>query len=158
MTKVKLFAASAVLAAVAVVPALAADAPVYPYHRHHHHYHHAYWQLPYHISYVGLQDLQFVDDVAKICVRCLQSPYRGAKSYNIRGHVVDLATFHKALCAVEPSALKLVTFGDRQLAIAFDLDDAALQKDLGPMPRTPLEDGIRQTLEGARLSPDQTPA
>jgi nucleoside-diphosphate-sugar epimerase len=87
-----------------------------------------------------------VDDVAKICVRCLEAPYRGAKSYNLRGHVVDLATFHRALCAVEPSAAKLVTFGDRQLAIAFDLDDAALQKDLGPMPLTPLEAGIRETL------------
>jgi nucleoside-diphosphate-sugar epimerase len=105
---------------------------------------------PYHISYGGWQDLQFVDDVAKIFVRCLEAPYQGAKSYNIRGHVVDLATFHRALCAVEPAAAKLVTFGDRQLAIAFDLDDAALQRDLGPMPRTPLEEGIRQTLEDFR--------
>jgi len=105
---------------------------------------------PYHITYGGWQDLQFVDDVAKIFVRCLQQPYQGAKSYNIRGHVVDLPAFHKALCAVEPSATKLVTFGERQLAIAFDLDDAALQKDLGPMPRTPLQDGIRQTLEAFR--------
>ena len=88
--------------------------------------------------------------MAKIFVRCLQQPYQGAKSYNIRGHVVDLPTFHKALCAVEPKAAKLVTFGDRQLAIAYDLDDAALQKDLGPMPRTPLEEGIRQTLEAFR--------
>jgi nucleoside-diphosphate-sugar epimerase len=105
---------------------------------------------PYHISYGGFQDLQFVDDVAKIFVRCLEAPYQGAKSYNIRGHVVDLATFHKALCAVEPSAAKLVTFGDRQLAIAYDLDDSALQRDLGPMPRTPLQDGIRQTLDQLR--------
>jgi len=105
---------------------------------------------PYHITYGGWQDLQFVDDVAKIFVRCLQQPYQGAKSYNTRGHVVDLPTFHEALCAVEPSAAKLVTFGDRQLAIAYDLDDAALQKDLGPMPRTSLQDGIRQTLESFR--------
>lgn len=105
---------------------------------------------PYHISYGGLQDLQFVDDVAKIFVRCLERPYQGAKSYNIRGHVVDLPTFHRAFCTVEPAAKQLVTHGDRQLAIAFDLDDAALQKDLGPMPRTSLEDGIRQTLESFR--------
>ncbi len=104
----------------------------------------------YHITYGGWQDLQFVDDVAKIFVRCLQQPYQGAKSYNIRGHVVDLATFYKALCAVEPTAAKLVTFGERQLAIAYDLDDIALQKDLGPMPRTSLEDGIRHTLESFR--------
>ncbi len=105
---------------------------------------------PYHISYGGYQDLQYVDDVAKIFVRCLRQPYQGAKSYNIRGHVVNLPTFHKAFCAVEPAAAKLVTHGDRQLAIAYDLDDAALQKDLGPMPRTSLEDGIRLTLDAFR--------
>jgi nucleoside-diphosphate-sugar epimerase len=101
---------------------------------------------PYHITYGGWQDLQWVDDVAKIIVRCLEAPYQGAKSYNIRGHVVDLPTFHKALCAVEPAAAKLITHGERQLTIAYDLDDAALQRDLGPMPRTPLEDAIRTTL------------
>src|SRR6266851_3599130 len=65
----------------------------------------------YHITYGGWQDLQFVDDVAKIFVCCLEAPYQGAKSYNLRGHVVDLATFHKALCAVEPAASKLITYG-----------------------------------------------
>ncbi len=101
----------------------------------------------YHISYGGLQDLQFVDDVAKAFTRCLEAPYAGAKSYNLRGAVVDIQTFHAALCNVEASAKQLVTHGDRQLTIAYDLDDAALQRDLGPFPVTPLEDGIRQTLE-----------
>jgi nucleoside-diphosphate-sugar epimerase len=104
----------------------------------------------YHITYGGWQDLQFVDDVAKIFVRCLDAPYQGAKSYNLRGHVVDLATFHNVLCAVDPAARDLISYGDRQIAIAYDLDDAALQRDLGPMPRTPLEDGIRQTLRAFR--------
>jgi nucleoside-diphosphate-sugar epimerase len=100
----------------------------------------------YHITYGGWQDLQYVDDVAKTCVRCLEAPYHGAKSYNLRGHVVDLPTFHRALVEVEPTAAKLVTFGDKQIPIAYDLDDAALQRDLGPMPVTPLVEGIRQTL------------
>ena len=101
----------------------------------------------YHISYGGLQDLQFVDDVAKTFVRCLEAPYEGAKSYNLRGAVVDIQTFHAALCKVEPTAKQLVTHGDRQLTIAYDLDDAALQRDLGPFPKTSLEEGVRQTLE-----------
>lgn len=101
----------------------------------------------YHITYGGWQDLQWVEDVARVVVRCLEAPYQGSKSYNIRGHVVDLLTFHKALCAVDPAAAKLITHGDRQLTIAYDLDDSALQRDLGPMPRTPLEEGIRATLE-----------
>lgn len=104
----------------------------------------------YHITYGGWQDLQWVDDVARIIVRCLEAPYQGAKSYNIRGHVVDLPTFHKALVAVEPSAAERITFGERQIAIAYDLDDAALQRDLGPIAMTPLEDGIRHTLTAFR--------
>jgi nucleoside-diphosphate-sugar epimerase len=105
---------------------------------------------PYHISYGGYQDLQYVDDVAKSFVRCLEIPYRGAKSYNLRGQVVDLPTFHRALCSAEPAAERLITYGQRQIAIAYDLDDSALQRDLGPMPRTPLEMGIRATLEQFR--------
>lgn len=101
---------------------------------------------PYHISYGGWQDLQYVEDVAGTIVCCLDRPYEGAKSYNLRGDLVDIGQFHRALCSVEPAAEKLITFGERQIAIAYDLDDAALQRDLGPMPRTPLVEGIRQTL------------
>jgi nucleoside-diphosphate-sugar epimerase len=105
---------------------------------------------PYHISYGGWQDLQYVEDVARTFVRCLEAPYTGAKAYNLRGAVVDLPTFHRVLCEVEPRAAELITFGERQIAIAYDLDDAALQRDLGPMPRTPLADGVRQTLQRFR--------
>ena len=105
---------------------------------------------PYHISYGGWQDLQYVDDVAKIFVRCLEAPYQGAKSYNLRGDVVDLPAFHRALCEADPAAAELITFGDRQFAIAYDLDDSALQRDLGPMPKTPLVEGIRRTLDQFR--------
>ncbi len=105
---------------------------------------------PYHITYGGWQDLQFVDDVAKIFIRCLETPYQGAKAYNIRGEVIDLLGFHEALCAVEPLAKQLITYGEKQIPIAYDLDDRALQRDLGPMPRTPLIEGIRQTLEQFR--------
>jgi nucleoside-diphosphate-sugar epimerase len=105
---------------------------------------------PYHISYGGWQDLQYVDDVAKVFVRCLEATYQGAKSYNLRGEVVDMPTFHAALCEVDPAAARLINFGERQIAIAYDLDDAALQRDLGPMPRTPLAEGIRRALDHFR--------
>ncbi len=105
---------------------------------------------PYHISYGGRQDMQFADDVARVFLRCVEGPYEGAKSYNLRGDVVDLPAFHEALCEVEPAARRLVTYGDRQLAIAYDLDDGALQRDFGPLPRTSLVEGIRRTLEQFR--------
>ncbi|MGE3806224.1 MAG: NAD-dependent epimerase/dehydratase family protein, partial [Gemmataceae bacterium] len=100
----------------------------------------------FHINYGGWQDLQYVDDVARTFVKCLASPYQGAKSYNLRGVVADLPTFHQALVAVEPKARELITFGDKQIPIAYDLDDGALERDLGPMPKTSLEEGIRLTM------------
>lgn len=100
-----------------------------------------------HITYGGWQDLQYVDDVAQIFIRCLEGSYRGAKSYNLRGDVVDLPALHRALCEVDPAARDLITHGDAQIPIAYDLDDSVLQRDLGPMPRTPLVEGIFKTYE-----------
>lgn len=100
----------------------------------------------YHITYGGWQDMQYVEDVAETFIRCLVAPYRGAKSYNLRGDVVDMPTLHRALCEADPAAGQLITFGERQIGIAYDLDDGALQRDLGPMPRTPLVEGVRKAL------------
>jgi nucleoside-diphosphate-sugar epimerase len=105
---------------------------------------------PYHISYGGLQNLQFAEDVAGIFVRCLEVPHRGAKAYNLRGDVVDIPAFHKVLCAADPAAERLITRGDRPIDIACDLDDAGLRRDLGQVPHTPLGEGVRRTLEHFR--------
>jgi nucleoside-diphosphate-sugar epimerase len=104
----------------------------------------------YHITYGGWQDLQYVDDVAGVFERCLDAPFVGAKSYNLRGEVVDLPGFLTALCEVESAAEHLISYGVRHIPIAYNLDDHALQCDLGPMPRTPLVEGIRRTLEQFR--------
>jgi nucleoside-diphosphate-sugar epimerase len=101
---------------------------------------------PYHINFGGRSDFQYVDDVAKTFVNCLDRPYTGAKSYNLRGAVIHMKEFHAALSTVLPEASKLVTFGTTQIAIAYDLSDEGLQRDLGPMPKTALADGIRQTV------------
>ena len=101
---------------------------------------------PYHISFGGHTDFQYVGDVATTFVNCLDRPYSGAGAYNLRGAVVTLDEFRRALVRVLPEADALVTVGTTQIAIAYDLADDALQRDLGPMPRTPLDDGIRATV------------
>jgi hypothetical protein len=60
--------------------------------------------------------------------------------------VVSLEEFHRTLVNVMPEAEALVTVGTTQIAIAYDLSDDALIRDLGPMPKTTLEDGIRETV------------
>lgn len=51
---------------------------------------------------------------------------------------------------LEPEASKLITFGDRQIQIAYNLSDDNLQKDLGPLPKTPLAEGIFRTIKKFR--------
>ena len=106
---------------------------------------------PYHINFGGITDFQYVDDVAKAFTYSCTRNYKGAKSYNLRGHVVPMSTFVDTLHQVFPESKELVTHGDSQIAIAYDLDDSGIQTDLGPMPRTPLADGIRATLDGFRM-------
>lgn len=101
----------------------------------------------YHISYGGVQDFQLARDVAEIFIRCVTASYVGAKSYNLRGHVIDLWKFHQALVSVDPKAEELITYGSSQIPIAYDLNDSGIRNDIGVMPVTPLEDGIRETVQ-----------
>lgn len=100
---------------------------------------------PYQISYGGLQDLQYVGDVAATFLQALTAPFEGADAFNVRGAVVPIETFVSTLRQVVPEAASLVTHGDRQLPIAPDLDDSRLEARLGPLPRTSLSDGVRET-------------
>lgn len=97
----------------------------------------------YAISYGGLQDLQYVGDVAATFLKSLQAPFEGADSFNVRGSVVPMGDFVTTLREV--SGVDQVTFGDRQLPIAPDLDDARLEAAFGPIPRTTLRDGVAET-------------
>jgi nucleoside-diphosphate-sugar epimerase len=100
---------------------------------------------PYRISYGGLQDLQYVGDVAATFLRALTAPFEGAEAYNVRGAVVPIEDFVSTFRRVVPEAGPLVDHGDRQLPIAPDLDDARLDARFGPLPRTDLAEGIAET-------------
>lgn len=100
---------------------------------------------PYAISYGGRQDLQYVGDVASTFLRALTAPFQGAEAFNVRGTVAPIEEFVERLREVAPEAAELVRHGDRQLPIAPDLDDSRLQERLGPLPVTPLKEGIAET-------------
>jgi nucleoside-diphosphate-sugar epimerase len=108
---------------------------------------HAALGRPYHISYGGRQDLQYARDVAATFLLALERPFEGADAFNMKGTVEGIEGFVEALERAVPEARGLVTHGDRQLPIAPDLDDSRLQAAFGPLPRTPLEQGIRETYD-----------
>ena len=102
---------------------------------------------PFHINFGGHTDFQYVADVADAFIESGVREYNGAGAFNLRGEVVALAHFHEVLCEVLPAARDLVTVGTSQIAIAYDLSDDGITAALGPLPKTTLRDGIRQTVE-----------
>jgi nucleoside-diphosphate-sugar epimerase len=102
---------------------------------------------PYTIHFTGAVDLQYVRDTARIFIRCAESAPPGARVYTPRGSVVHMEEFIATLERILPRARGLIKAEGKALPIAADLDDSALERDFGSVPRTPLEAGIRETAE-----------
>jgi nucleoside-diphosphate-sugar epimerase len=101
---------------------------------------------PYTIHFTGTFDLQYVNDTAQIFIRCSEAGLMGAQVYSLRGSVVDMGDYLTALQRLQPMAAQLIRADGNRLPIAPDLDDSALVRDLGDIPRTSLESGIGETL------------
>ena len=102
---------------------------------------------PFAISYGGLQDLQYVRDVAAAFLAAVDRPFEGAEAVNVRGEVVPIEQFVATLERVIPTAKGTITHGTTPLPIAPDLDASGLARALGTLPRTPLAEGVHATYE-----------
>ena len=67
---------------------------------------------------------------------------------------------HEVVAAIEtaaPEAAGGITWADTSLPFPESLESGLLERLVGPLPRTSLADGVRQTIEhfrGVRLQPD----
>ncbi|HEX5410271.1 MAG TPA: NAD(P)-dependent oxidoreductase [Terriglobia bacterium] len=102
---------------------------------------------PYTIRFTGGFDMQYAKDTAEIFLRCAEVPIEGAKAYTLRGAVMRMDDFLATLNRLLPESRELIRAEGNSIPIAFDFDDSALKRDIGEVPRTPLEDGIRETAE-----------
>jgi len=102
---------------------------------------------PYTIRFTGSVDLQYVNDCARIFLRCAEDDLLGARVYTLRGSVVRVEDFIATLERIYPRSRGLISAEGKHLPIAPDLDDSGLLRDLGEVPRTPLERGITETAE-----------
>ncbi len=102
---------------------------------------------PYAIRFTGGFDMQYARDTAELFLRAAEATIPGAKVYTLRGAVVQMDEFLNALASVLPDSKRLIQAAGPQLPVAFDFDDSAIARDLGDPPRTPLEQGVRETAE-----------
>jgi len=102
---------------------------------------------PFRIRLTGRMDLQYVADVAESFVRCLLEPQPGAHVFNLEGTVITMADLIGTLERLRPGASRLITAEGPQVPVAYRMDGAQLRAHIPGIKQTPLEDGIRQTLD-----------
>ena len=101
---------------------------------------------PFQIRLTGHMDLQYVEDVAEIFVRCLIAPLEGAHVFNLEGAVVTIEGLIEKLDREWPGAAKLITASGPQVPVAYRMDGSSLRSSIPDLPVTPLEEGVRKTV------------
>src|SRR5207253_2674107 len=95
---------------------------------------------PFRIRLSGHMDLQYVQDVADIFIICLFCSVPGAHVFNLRGEVIKMESLRDLLDDIRPGAVNLVSIDGPEVPVAYKMDDTALVRAVGDIPRTPLRE------------------
>ena len=104
----------------------------------------------YHIGFGGRMHLQYAPDVARAFVAAARGASESARVFNLGGSVVDMRDVVAAVERAAPAAAGRISFDDEQLPFPPEFEAASLEEALGPMGWTPLDDGVRETIEHFR--------
>ena len=103
---------------------------------------------PFHIRFGGRTDFQYVRDTAAAFIACADQMPEGAHVFNLHGETVEVSSIAKLINELSLSSNSdLVTFGGPPIPIAPAMSDGAIRKMIGPIPTTPIEEGVRETME-----------
>jgi len=101
---------------------------------------------PYYISFGGRFGFQYADDVAKVFIKAARADFQGAEVFNIGGPSVSMQEIVRTIETILPSQKGAITFEDKALPFPEEMDNSQLVACLGPLPETPLREGISDTI------------
>ncbi|MBR8192845.1 NAD(P)-dependent oxidoreductase [Burkholderia vietnamiensis] len=99
----------------------------------------------YTIPFTGTTGLVFADDVAAVYEAALLAGIDGAHAFTLAGEITPVNTLIERIAAIVPGARLDAGGPPLPIATAFP-DDPALERLLPGLPRTALDDGLRQTV------------
>ena len=99
---------------------------------------------PFHIRFSGATDFQYVADTAATFISCADQMPEGANVFNLHGETV---TVDRVAKLINQSNGDLITFGGPPIPIAPELDDSAIRQVMTALPSTPLDVGVRETMD-----------
>jgi len=100
---------------------------------------------PFHIRFDGATDFQYVADTAATFIACADNMLEGAHVFNLHGETVTVERIAKFINTT--SNADLITFGGPPIPIAPAMDDSAIRRLISNLPSTPLEIGMRETMD-----------
>ncbi len=103
---------------------------------------------PFHIRFGGATDFQYVADTAAAFIACADDMLEGAHVFNLHGETVTVDRIAKFINSqIAHSNGDLITFGGPPIPIAAAMDDSAIRRVVNGLPSTPLEAGVRETID-----------
>ena len=103
------------------------------------------------IGYGGSAQYDYAPDVARAFVRAA-SAEQGAVVANFPGVRASMAEVVGAIEAAVPEVTGRLSWTEVLLPFPAELESGALERALGPLPATPLAQGVRETIERFRYS------
>jgi UDP-glucuronate 4-epimerase len=105
---------------------------------------------PFAIGYTGTAQYDYAPDVARAFLLAASTPAAGASVYNVPGASVPVEEVVAAIRRVVPDAE--ITVGGEPLPFPPELEAVGFERDIGPFPRTTLDDGVAATIAHFRRS------
>jgi UDP-glucuronate 4-epimerase len=102
------------------------------------------------IGYGGAAQYDFAPDVGRAFARAARATTDGADVANFPGEPSTMAEVVAAIGASVPEAAGKITWKEERLPFPESLEGKLLETLVGPLPRTPLAEGVRRTIEHFR--------
>ena len=102
------------------------------------------------IGYGGSAQYDYAPDVGHAFVLAARAANDGAHVANFPGEASSMQDVVAAIKAAAPEVADRITWADAALPFPESLESGLLERLVGPLPRTSLADGVRQTLEHFR--------
>jgi UDP-glucuronate 4-epimerase len=103
--------------------------------------------VPYEISFGGRLQFQLASDIAEMFIRSVHAGVSGALVLNTGGAVHSMTDVVDAIDLAMPSQAGNITFADASMPYPPEFDGEALSDVIGPLPNTPLDRGVAETVE-----------
>jgi UDP-glucuronate 4-epimerase len=101
---------------------------------------------PHRIPYRSRTLMQYAPDVAAAFVAAARSGHAGADVVNVPGDAVSVPEIVALIEAVVPAAAGTIEVGDAELPFPAEVDTEPFRAIVGDLPRTPIADGICETI------------